>query len=437
MSKYSKFKKKPKMEGPLSIGGDVYTRDMLTHGQKGAEALFDKWFKTKKSKRQQILRVGGGSGSGKSVFIKYLVDKYGFDKSECYVVSYTGQSVNVLRSRGLMSTTIHSAFMVPQEETILKDGKPIFRRGVPLTTVKFRPIPYIPPCVKLIIVDEASFLPEDLERTLCRYNIPILEVGDPIQLPPVGGKQVFHLDNLDYFIEGVMRQNANSEIYKLGTAFRRGERIDINAYGNEVRFLHQQETIEDTFYQFLPILRRADLIVTSTNKQRQVITDLYRKEIIGTTSPYPREGERMICRRNNPVMTLGDFMLTNGTQGVCLSSVGHSMVDSSTKTFCMDFKPDVVAGTDLYYDNLICDADFLKQPFGSDTMTSFRHPGDKFEYAHAITTHLIQGGSAPVVFFMDSLSRDREYLNRLRYTAATRAEMKLYYAIPYRGEWSL
>lgn len=371
-------------------------------------------------------------------FLKYLVDKYGWDRSECYVISYTGQSVNVLRNYGIMSTTIHSAFMIPQEEKVLdKNGKPIIRRGIPLTKVQFRPIPYIPPSVQLIIVDESSFLPESLENILRQYNTPILEIGDPIQLPPVGGKQVFHMDNLDYFIEGVMRQNADSDIYRLGTNFRHGEPIDILSYGNEVRFLYQQESIEETFYQFYPIFKRADLIVTSSNKQRQVITDLYRREIIGTNSPFPREGEKMICRKNNQAMMVGDYILANGTRGVCMNTVGRSMVDSSTRTFCMDFEPDVVAGTGQYFDNLICDSDFLQQPFGTNTMTSFQHPGEKFEYGHAITTHLIQGGSAPVVVFMDSFSRDREYLNRLRYTAVTRATSRLYYMIPYHGEWTL
>lgn len=371
-------------------------------------------------------------------FLKYLVDKYGWDRSECYVISYTGQSVNVLRDYGIMGTTIHSAIMIPQEELVKDaDGNIIKRRGVPLTTVKFRPIPFIPPSVQLIVVDEASFLPESLEKILLKYNTPICEIGDPIQLPPVGGKQVFHMDNLDYFIEGVMRQNADSDIYRLGTAFRHQEPIDIMSYGNEVRFLYQQSSIEESFYRFLPIFKRADLIVTSTNKQRQIITDLYRKEVLGIVSPYPRAGEKMICRRNNQAMSIGDYILANGTRGVCMNTVSGSMVDKSTKTFCMDFKPDVVAGSDLYFDNLICDADFLKQPFGTNTMTAFQHPGEKFEYAHAITTHLIQGGSAPVVIFMDALSRDPEYLNRLRYTAATRATDRLYYMIPYRGEWSL
>ena len=103
----------------------------------------------------------------------------------------------------------------------------------------------------------------------------------------------------------------------------------------------------------------------------------------------------------------------------------------------MDFRPDVTAGTDLYYDGLICDMDYIKQPFGSNSLTEFKHLGDRFEYAYSITCHLCQGSSYNKVMFFDSFSRDREYLNRLRYTAVTRARHKLYYMIPYKGAWTL
>ena len=438
MSNIKKYKVKQQETGPLSINTDSIPRSSLTDGQKEAEKIFDKWFTSKKKQRKPILRIGGVSGSGKSWFIRYLIEKYGWERDECYLVSYTGQSMNVLRSRGLMATTIHSAFMIPVDEPILdSDGRPIYKRGIPMTALRFRPVSRIPSTVQLIIVDEASFLPESLEKTLLRYNVPILEIGDPVQLPPVGGKQCFHMGNLDHFMTGVMRQNADSDIYKLSMCFREGRSVDLDQYWKDVWFVKQQETIEDTFYRFLPILRGVDIIITSTNKQRQIITDLYRQEIIGTNSPYPVEGERVICRRNNRAQALGEFMLTNGTQGVCLNTVGRSMVDKSTRTFCMDFMPDVTASSGLYYDNLICDADFIKQPFGSDLNDNYKHLGDKFEYAHAITTHLMQGGQARTVFFFDSFSRDLEYLNRVRYTAVTRATWKLYYAIPYNGEWSL
>lgn len=434
MSKVTKFAKKSiQLEGALSIAEEKISGDTLTPAQREAESIFKKWFFSKKTKQKQVLRIGGGAGSGKSYLIRYLVEKYKFDMSNCFVMSYTGQSVNVLRQNSIMARTIHSTIMIPVEEPILnKQDEVITRHGVPLTRVRFRPVPSVPSTIKLIIIDEASFLPYKLEKTLKRYNVPILEVGDPIQLPPVADTQVFTMDTLDYFMEGVMRQNADSEIFHLATRLRKCKNINPAEYCDDVRFMFAQPTIEETFYRFLPFFRDADIIITSTNKQRQVITDLYRKVILGTNSPFPREGERMICRKNNQELMLDQYMLSNGTQGYCMYDVGHSDRDKKTGTYLMNFKPDVVADNpELYYDNMVCDEEFLHKPFGSDSMVGFKHPGEKFEFAHAITTHLAQGAQYPTVLFMDAFSPDLEYLMRLRYTAATRAQERLWYILPY------
>ena len=298
--------------------------------------------------------------------------------------------------------------------------------------VRFRPTKRLRSSIKLLVVDEASFLPKSMEDTMIRYNVPILEIGDPIQLPPVADRQCFTMDNLNYFMEGVMRQHRDSEIYDFATRVRHYDDVPIHTYGNEVRFLYQQETIEDTFYRFLPFFRHADQIIVSTNRQRQIITDLYRSEIVGTNSPYPTKGERMICRRNNHGMMVDQFMLVNGMQGVCLETVGRSMVEKSTGVYFMDFQPDVVAHTGLYFADMICDSDFLAQPFGeNNNLVTFPHPGEKMEYAHAITTHLSQGAQWPRVIYMDSFNNDADYLMRKRYTAITRAQKRIVYMAPY------
>lgn len=269
---------------------------------------------------------------------------------------------------------------------------------------------------------------------MVRYNVPILEIGDPIQLPPVGDKQCFTMDNLNYFMEGVMRQHRDSEIYDFATRLRHYKNVPLERYINgEVRFLYQQETIEDTFYRYLPFFRHADQIIVSTNRQRQIITDLYRAEILKTSSPYPIKGERMICRKNNHGMMIDQFMLVNGMMGTCLETVGRSMVERSTGIYFMDFQPDVVAHTGLYFSDMICDSDFLAQPFGEATnsLMSFPHPGEKMEFAHAITVHGAQGSQWPSVIYMDSYGGDPEYIMRRRYTAATRAREKLMYLAPY------
>lgn len=417
----------------LLITPSEYTKDDLTPSQQRAVKIFDDWFNSVKSYSHQVLRIGGYGGTGKTVLIKYLVTKYKFTSDECYIVSYTGQSVNVLRKTGVLAKTIHSTFMHAKDVPILdKNGDPIYRRGVELVKTVYEPVNKIPSKVKLIIIDESSFLPISLENTIRSYGTPILEMGDPFQLPPVEGVQCFNMNNLDCLMTDIMRQEKDNEIIKVATAVRNGDAIDRSQYGNNVRFLWQQEDITKTFYRYKPFIKFADVVVTYNNAQRTAITDLYRSEIIKANSPYPIRGEKLICRRNDWSLSIGPYPLTNGTQGVAVNTVGKSEVASVAKLFSLDFKPNFVDGDD-YFDHIVCDIDFLRKKFGDKDaeMLSKYNPGNKFEYAYAITTHLSQGSQYDNVVFIDAPARNPEYHARLRYTAITRARKRFVWMLPH------
>jgi len=403
MSKVSKHKPKDlKLEGPLLLGKPLVTKNDLTESQRHATEMFDEWFQSKRKKNRPILRIGGAAGTGKSAWIKYIIDKYKFDAKDCYVLTYTGQATNRLRKDGVMARTIHSTIMYTIDEPVLdKHGNPITRRGVPLMRVTFKPVKRLPNSVKLVIVDEASFLPEKIEKTLLGYNVPILETGDPLQLPPVAGKQVFGEDNVDFMMTDVVRQHMDSELYDVINRIRVRENIDTSLYHDEVLFLHQQPTVEETFYRFLPFFKNADMIVVATNKTRQIITDLYRKEIIKTNSPYPVEGERVVCRQNNQKLMIDQYMLANGMQGTCMHDVGRSVVDEKADIYYMDFQPDVTKELKTvgrtYFPNLPCNIERLMAPFGTIKLDlKYATPGEHFEYAHAITAHLCVTGDTLV-----------------------------------------
>lgn len=412
----------------------IFRFDELTSDQQKAVTIINDWYHSKKhSKKDMVLRIGGCAGTGKTSILTYLLKQFNFDDNECYVVAYTGQAVNVLRQKGIMAKTIHSTFMHATEEPLLdENGNVITRSGVPIMKTRFRPVKKIPSTVKLIICDEASFLPEKLEELMLRYNVLLLEFGDPIQLPPVSGKQCFHMDNLDYFMTQIMRQEGGSEIVDLATKVRHYDPIDISQYHNEVQFLWAQPTIEETFFRFKPFIRGADVTIVSTNKQRDFINRMYREHILHTESPFPIKGERMICRKNDWNLMLGPFPLTNGTQGIAMYDVGRSEVERSTGIYTMDFKPDFIQND--YFDGLSCDIKFLLDDNKNKKDMSFYeqlNPGKKFEYAHAITCHLSQGAEYQSVVFLDSFNRDAEYHMRVRYTAITRAVGKLWYVLPY------
>ena len=429
-------KKKAPTHSPLLLNPEHIDYSDLTGDQKRGADLFDEWYHTPKRKlSDMVFRLGGVSGTGKSFLIRYLIERYKFSADECYVVAYTGQAVNVLRRSGIIAKTIHSTFMKVKEVPLFKDGKPVIRRGIPVTRMKFTPIKVLPPEVKLIICDEASFLPEDLEKMMLRYNVPIMETGDPIQLPPVAGKQCFHMGNLDWFMEDIMRQSLDSEIVRLSNSIRHYMPIDSRAYGQDVRFLWAQESLEATFNRYLPFIRGSDMIMALKNKDRRYLIDLYRDKVIKTNSPYPVKGERLICRQNDWNLMLGPYPLTNGTQGYAVHTVGKSEVNRSTKTFLLDFRPTFL--DDEYFDGLLCDTEFIRRMYGDkDAEDACRYnPGKKFEFGHVITVHSAQGSSAKTAMFFDSFLYDAEYHMRIRYTAVTRAEQKLYYVLPRHDKY--
>ena len=421
-------KKKVKSKEPMRLPIAEIDSAKLTKDQKGLLEVFDDWWSNKKWKKTPILRLAGSAGSVKSFMIQYICRKYEFSLDNALFVGYTGQSVNVLRQLGIPATTIHSTFMHPIDVPLLdKHGEPIYKNNIPVTTVKWIPLRELSNNIKIIIGDEWSFVPDYLESLILRYNCPVVVFGDPLQLPPVQGKSKFTEESVHYFMTEIMRQEKDSEIIDLATRIRQRDKIHPEKYIDEVRFIKSRATIEDTFHHFYPFFKYSDIVVTVTNKQRQVITDLYRKYIVKASGPYPEEGEPLICRRNNWNIKVGPFPLTTGTMGKAMCSVPRSMINQKHKTYLLDFEPDYVSND--YFDNLICDSEFLLAPFGDkDNFGATNiNPGAKLEYAHAVTTHLVQGSSADNVLFMDKRIGDDEYMRKLRYTAVTRAKKFLVY----------
>lgn len=425
-------KKKKHVEKPLIVDNNHIPEDTLTSQQKHAYKLIKTWLHTKKNSKNMVFRLGGLAGVGKDYLLRFLIESLGYDQSQCYVTAYTGQAVNVMRQNGILAKTIHSTFMESYDTILYKDGKPVLKHGSPVIITKFRKRKSIPSSVKLVVVNEASFLPKDFETMILNYNVPILEIGDPFQLPPVAGEQCFNMTNLDYMIEEIMRQEKESEIIDLATKFRFDLPIQITDYHNEVKFLKSLCNFEDTFFRYLPFFMMNDITLTVNNKDRTKYTELYRKHVIKTISPYPKKGERLICRRNEWSTMIGDYPLTNGTQGFAVHTVGKSDINLKSTNYFLDFRPSFIDND--YYDGLMADGQFLLSPYeDKKTDTNIKFGEKKFEYAHAITTHLSQGATYNSIVFMDRYLgyADDEYAARLRYTAVTRAKKRVVYIMPY------
>lgn len=405
--------------------------NFFNKGQMEAFILLETWFYNKKDK--SIFRLGGEPGTGKTQFIVGMINKLGLMPHEYLVMSYTGQACSNLIQRGITAKTIHSSILERYLKAKTIDGIPIERGGIPVMIEDYKRLDYISPKVKLLIVDEASFLPEWLETYLLMYGVKIVEVGDPDQLPPVGGKQVFTHKNLTYMLTEPMRQEEDSMIHKLtmDIRYRRVNNVMDYHNGKDVIIIKDKLSPDLLVKKYQTLIKHSDMVLTVGNKQRQIITDVSRKLFLNTDDPKPQRGERLVCRRNNYNQRVGEFNefpLVNGTVGRVINGITASKISHKDKTYTIDFMPTFLNND--YYDNLICDLDFLTQSFGEKIINKYS-TGNKLEYAQALTVHLSQGAQYDTVVYFGGWFMDEDMTRRINHVATSRAKKQLIWFDPF------
>lgn len=110
-------------------------------------------------------RIAGYAGTGKSTIMQYIVAESGLRIKTC---AYTGKATNVLRQKGLRSSeTIHRTMYEWDDHN---------ERFVKRPTLG---------CDALAI-DEGSMVPLSIWNDALSFRLPIIVVGDPGQLEPIG-----------------------------------------------------------------------------------------------------------------------------------------------------------------------------------------------------------------------------------------------------------
>ena len=174
-------------------------------------------------------------------------------------------------------------------------------------------------------------------------------------------------------------------------------------------------------------LKQADAIITCTNALRGYINNLFREKFLDLYSlEYPNYGEKVICRKNNrgkTIKDMGELYLTNGLAGY----VDYVSRESYTnKHITIDFRPDF---TTKSFKNLNISIPFLNTPPGKNSDIYVPPGTESFEYAYALTCHLMQGSEADDVIFLkeDNFFGNKRDYQRLLYTAVTRAKTSIKY----------
>ena len=372
-------------------------------------------------RKEHYTVISGYAGTGKSTLVKFIVaalPNINPDEDVIYT-SFTGKATQVLQKKGNKNvSTLHKLLF----ESIPKPDGTFFRK----------PVEFIP--YKIVIVDECSMVPKELLQRLIKYNVHIICLGDPGQLPPINKNEDNHLlDHPHIFLDEIMRQEAESEIINLTMDIRAGKPLT-RYQGKEVQVLNKDELTTG-------MLLWADQIICAKNETRIALNNQMR-DLLGRSGG-PQDGDKVICLKNNwDIYSVNDNPLVNGTIGYLKDS--FSTYINLPRQITSDGQPkkldiltaNFISDTEEDYGILNMDKQLIITGVpGLDWKTSYKMGRnwrfqnkipDQFTYGYAITCHKSQGSEWDnVLVIEEGFPFEKEEHKQWLYTAATRAAKKL------------
>lgn len=351
--------------------------------QDNALRAVDKW---RQAGDQQVFRLFGYAGAGKTTLARHFADHAGGDVA---FAAFTGKAAHVMRQKGCAdATTIHSLIYRPSAAD--DEGEPSFalRHDAPASEAD------------LIIIDECSMVDEDLGRDLLSFNKPVLVLGDPAQLPPVKGGGFFTDAEPDFMLTEIHRQAADNPIIRLSMAIREGGVFEETS--DACRVISRNDISTDE-------IMAADQILVGANKTRKRYNDRLR-DLHGFKDPSPEAGEKLVCLRNNKkkgllnggIWTVARRMSPRGARvrfSVTPEEGGKAVTVSVPRGF------------------------FIEGP--QSVPWTQRKSADEFDYGYALTVHKAQGSQWDNVVLFDESFMFREHASQWLYTGVTRAAQRL------------
>lgn len=208
---------------------DLIMERELTADQENAKKLITEWFLNTDNR---VFVLAGYAGTGKTFLINHVVQDVLHLKagSEAVFVTPTGKAATVLIKNGTVAGTVHSLIYTRDEDDfdVDENGEVVERE-----TLSFTKKEKIDEKIRLIIVDEASMIGEDVLRDLLSFDVKCLFSGDNAQLPPVNGTCGL-LEHPDYMLTEIVRQASDNPIIQVATLAREGKSIPYGNYGDKV-----------------------------------------------------------------------------------------------------------------------------------------------------------------------------------------------------------
>lgn len=441
---------------------------VLTAHQDDAVKAAKEWYRDNSEPHDGVMEapdfyLGGFAGTGKSTILPVIIDSLSLDPELVQFVAPTGKAAKVmsekLKDYGInrRARTIHSLIYRPkplraelmekqlrdlkgQRDIVLGDlaGDPDWKHDPRLVELEksisllerdlekafdqnegpqfqLNPESDIRKA-KLCVCDEASMVGEGIADDLRSFGIPILAMGDPGQLPPVGDNPGLTARKPDFFLTEIHRQAADNPIIHLATLARQGKSLRPGKYGDGVEVV---ERIRDnaTYDE----AREAQIIV-GTNRRRWQVTSKLRRAL-GFRSTGPCAGEPLIICKNS--RTIPD--LVNGSFVNCVHDVGD-LEDGNVVVKVLAEDELGVQRTILAVQGLFEEHRLMKK--GAATAPRFMAFRAKIENEHvdwgwAITCHKSQGSQWDDVILHDESGVFQEDSAKWLYTGITRAAKRL------------
>lgn len=339
----------------------------------------------------------GGPGTGKTFTIKYILNSLilmGFKRSDIILCAPTGRAAKRMNEvTGYKSQTIHRLLGANKNEHISKTNSKL--------TCKF------------IIIDESSMIDLYLAYSLLKA-IPsycqILFVGDPNQLPSIGGGNFFKdlIDSHTISVNNlniIHRQKSGSDIISVSHNILNNKPIDydINSEFTFVEKKSNEEILEELISQYSALLVKGvdlgDIQVISPKNEGvlgikninlkilEIINEDRIKDQYNSVRNFAR-GEKVMYLKNNQ-----ELEIYNGDMGIV-----------------EEINPEDGEITVNFYDNIV--------HLTSSDLNNTTH-------SYAITIHKSQGSDFKYVLMPITKSHSFMLNKSLIYTAITRGRSKV------------
>lgn len=360
----------------------------LSPQQDQAFRAFKFWLADRR--RKPFFYLAGYAGSGKT----YLAKTFAAEVEKAVFAAFTGKAALVMAGKGCAPcSTIHSLIYKAEEGD---DGITRFhlnRHDSAILTAD------------LVVVDEVSMVGEELGRDLMSFGKPILVLGDPAQLPPVGdGVGFFTQGEPDFMLTEIHRQAAENPIIRMSMIVREGGRLEPGEYGASLVIPRARLSQR--------MVLGADQVLVGTNKTRRT-TNAKIRTLLGRDGERFVVGERVVALRNDK-----ERGLLNGSIWR-VDEVEYSDADESQLVVKPLDAGMVGRSADVRTHHAWIDG--RERELTPDQARGFQ----PFDYGYCLSVHKAQGSQWDDVLLIDESFVFKEDRARWLYTGITRAAERI------------